>query len=379
MENRFIKCKSFEDLYDVFCTEDVESFYNLTKEELERVHVVFEANLPCGAVLPIYPLNEKGYTYIWNVVIEEVETAPIPDEEVVSEESLENMEEDMMKELLEKTAEETAATPETKATATIAEAIKSMEQATKQARVELGKDKEVFTENCDKAIDSIKNAMGPVLQGLDDIVGCSALKEKICRIIYKNKDINSKNGFFQMAEECRKAVEEQVKLFERIDPNDKLGKIAALKTYIQAVDTDGNTVYVKDDAGKKIIDTKQSIWSAFAKALVWVCKKVTRKLKRWFGVNEESNVFGAVGASIAQAFATVGNVIKNAAKIAGNAFLYIASYAVAGVIKLADMVVTAIKFVATKIKGWYKAAKEKFTKEDVEEEILEEDEEFFAE
>ena len=193
MENRFIKCKSFEDLYDVFCTEDVESFYNLTKEELERVHVVFEANLPCGAVLPIYPLNEKGYTYIWNVVIEEVETAPIPDEEVASEEELNNInnivEEEKMKSILEQTAEETAATPEAKATKTVAEALKGMEQAAAKAKVELGKDKEAFTENCDKAIDGIKNAMGPVLQGLDDIVGCSALKEKICRIIYKNKEI----------------------------------------------------------------------------------------------------------------------------------------------------------------------------------------------
>lgn len=103
MLNRFEKCKNFKDLYNVFANvEGVDNFNNLTEAELERVAVVFEANLPVNAVLPVVPLNDKGYMYIWNVVVEEVETEPIPDEPteeaVIIEE--ENVEENVMNETI---------------------------------------------------------------------------------------------------------------------------------------------------------------------------------------------------------------------------------------------------------------------------------------
>ncbi len=81
MENRFRNVKTLEALYEVFATEEgVQEYANLSEEELERVAIVFEAKLPKGADMPDTPLTAAGYTYIWNVTIEEVETAPITDE-----------------------------------------------------------------------------------------------------------------------------------------------------------------------------------------------------------------------------------------------------------------------------------------------------------
>lgn len=113
MNNRFKNAKSLRDLYNVFASEEgMDDFYNLTNEELERVAVVFEANLPFNTVLPVIPLNEKGYVYIWNVVIEEVETEPtyIADEEVLEEVAVEENEEDDIMENI--AVNETAATTE---------------------------------------------------------------------------------------------------------------------------------------------------------------------------------------------------------------------------------------------------------------------------
>lgn len=91
MLNRFEKAKTLSDLYNVFATEDgVQEYANLSNEELERVAIVFEANIPERTDMPDVPLTKAGYTYIWNVVVEEVETATIDNEE-------ENMEEKEMK------------------------------------------------------------------------------------------------------------------------------------------------------------------------------------------------------------------------------------------------------------------------------------------
>jgi vacuolar-type H+-ATPase subunit H len=75
MLNRFENCKSLFDLYNVFATEEgVQEYINLSDEELERVAIVFEANLPDKVDMPDVPLTKAGYNYIWNVVVEEVET-----------------------------------------------------------------------------------------------------------------------------------------------------------------------------------------------------------------------------------------------------------------------------------------------------------------
>lgn len=353
-------------MYNVFSNEEgIQDFNNLSEEELDRIAIVFEANLPKGAVLPVTPLSEKSYVYIWNVTVEEVETAPIPDEEVVTDNN------DFMKALLEEEAKKMGDSTmgnKEKAKNVVNVTIENMKNAAKSAKVHVGDDKETFVNRCDKAINDVKNSMEPVLMFLDKTLGFNALKEEICGIMYDTLgNVKSKNGFFKMANKCRKAIEDKIEILSIIDPDDEFGKIASLKQLVG---------YNSITAEEEYVD--QTIWMSFAKSLVWACKKAARCLRRWFGVDAENNILGVTGAAIAQTFAKVGNVIKNAAKIAGNFLLFVGSYAVAGTIALVNFVIKAVKFVAEKIKGWSAKAKQKITNSEAatveaENEIIEEE------
>lgn len=359
--NRFETCKSLMDLYSVFGTEEgVQKYDNLSDEELDRIAIVFEANIPDKVAMPDVPLTEAGYNYIWNVVVEEVETMPEDMAETNLKEDCIMDNQEIFRQMMEEGTNPSSKAD--KAKSAFNNAVNSMKNAANSAKVQLGDDKEDFVNRCDSSINKIKDSMGPVLNVIDEVLGFSGLKEEICKIIYDTVDgAKSKNSFCNMAKKCRETVERKIQLTAKVDPDDKLGKIAALKVLI-AEDEDGNKLY-----------QTQTIWAAFAKTICWVCKKVSRKLKAWFGVDAESNVFGAVGASIAQLFANIGNVVENCAKIVGTVLSYAVSYTVAGVIKITSLIITAIKFVVSKIKGWAEKAKEKATQE----EILEEQQEDF--
>ena len=251
-----------------------------------------------------------------------------------------------------------------------------MVKAAKSAKTKMGEDRQAFVDSCDKALDEIKNSLTPVLQVIDDATGATVLKEEICGIIYKTvNDAKSKRDFFDMAKKIREKVDSRIEKLSKLDPEDKLGKVAKLRTV--------NTTAIFFEDGSSIEEEDvctQTIWMAFAKSIVWVCKKVVRKLRRWFGTNAETNVFGAVGAGIADAFSKLGKVFKSVAKMAGTVTMYVASYIVAGVFTLAAVIIEAIKSVVSKIKGWIETRKNKVKATDVAEDIAEEEEleeEFF--
>ena len=360
MTNRFTNCKNLRDLYNVFCENPV-NYNALLQDELDRIAVVYEANIPENMDMPDVPLTEAGYTYIWNVVVDIVEM----EDDSMNKETMNNVTVDnnaltqatvdMFKKM-----ENDFMNKDINVKVTVDKAIHNMKDAVNSAKVHIGDDKEDFINRCDDAINNVKNNMAPVLSIIDDALGLSGLKDEICSIMYETlDDATSKNSFFKMAEKCRETVNRKIEIISIVDPEDKLGKVAALR-YLVAEDSEGN----------KIVGT-QTIWMAFAKSLVWICKKVHRKLTKWFGTNPESNIFGSVGSSIAKVFGVIGNVIKNVAKVTGTLILFIGSYVVAGVMKLTQFVIGAFKWIVSKVKGWYEAAKNKVTEEDVNEDITE--------
>lgn len=145
MSNRFNNVKTLEALYNVFATEEgVQDYNNLSEEELERVAIVFEAKLPKGADMPDTPLTSAGYTYIWNVVIEEIETMPTVEEDEMEEITMmnetiktnetinnTNMEDKTMKNI----NEEVAATIETDEEMTAGEKARAFAEASKEGLV----------------------------------------------------------------------------------------------------------------------------------------------------------------------------------------------------------------------------------------------------
>lgn len=157
--NRFNNVKTLEALYNVFATEEgVQDYNNLSEEELERVAIVFEAKLPKGADMPDTPLTSAGYTYIWNVVIEEIETAPVETEEDEEEDTMlgnnvntnetinnTNMEDEIMRSI----NDEVAATEEV----TMGEKAKEFAE---NAKEKLADGFKFVTENVDVAADEVK-------------------------------------------------------------------------------------------------------------------------------------------------------------------------------------------------------------------------------
>lgn len=73
--NRFENCKTLGDLYNIFATEDVFEYNKLTDEELDRVALVFEANKPDKVDMPDTPLTVAGYTFVWNVTVDTVDSS----------------------------------------------------------------------------------------------------------------------------------------------------------------------------------------------------------------------------------------------------------------------------------------------------------------
>lgn len=264
--------------------------------------------------------------------------------------------------------------------AKIKKAKKGMADAARNARVQFGADREALVGSFDESINSIKDAFSPVLEVLDDALGCTSLKEEICGIIYSTLNGAKKsNDFFTMAKLCREAVENRIIYLSKLDPTDKVGSVAKLRTLVQK----GQTIMCEDGSQ---VETEneyetQTIWMAFASALVLVCKKIARKFKKWFGTTAETNIFGATGAAIAGFFEKIGNVVKNAARVAGNVLLYVGSYMVAGVLLIGGMVVKAIKWVYEKVKAWFvkknpdqETDAEEFDEDDVLDDIEESDE-----
>lgn len=361
MVNRFVNCKTLEDLYKMFeeHADKILEFTNLSTEELTTVKSVFNSNVDKGdKVDDEDEINENAYTYIWNFTIDFIENSMVKDQEYADNETMKSYE--GFKKMMEESNMENK---KRGFKGTINSAINGIKKAASSAKVELGDDKESFINRCNDAIDEIKNHMAPVLEVLDDALGCSALKDEICAIMYDSLNgSKSSNGFFKMADKCRDAIKRTINILAITDPDDKFGSVAFLRA----------TIGEYDD-GEKVVLT-QNIWMAFAKSIVWVCKKVARKLRKWFGVDAEENILGATGAAIAAVFAKIGKVAVNIAKIAGTALSYVASYAVAGAIKLTQLAITAIKYVVSKIKGWYTAAKDKLTKEDEDDDDLFEEE-----
>ena len=101
-----------------------------------------------------------------------------------------------------------------------------------------------------------------------------------------------------------------------------------------------------------------------AKAIIWICKKVARKLRKWFGIDAEHNILGEVGAKIASCFMSISNVVINIGKATGSLLLYVGSFIVAAAVKVACFVISAIKGALTKLKEWGSIALQKIKHED---------------
>lgn len=328
MLNRFEHCKTLVDLYNVFATEEnIQDYSTLSEGELDRVAVVFEANITNRTEMPDVPLTEAGYEYIWNVVVETVET-------MVNE----NMEEETMNNTTVKGNVEAA----------VEELVNKFDEAKAYTKVNIGETKDEYINRNEDALNIMKGALGTTLDTIDSILGYSLMKNRVLAIIEAGTDgKTSKKDLFKMAKKCRDFIDAEIEDLMEFGDEEDFKKAVQLKALTEGV------------RGK-------SIFEAFASGVIWIGKKVARKLRQWFQVDEEKSIIGAICRSVAD-FA---NVLRAGLKIVWNTAKFAVSFIIAGAIKL----FITIKSVVLKIKNWAVEKYNTMTNKDAEEDIEEEEE-----
>ena len=231
-----------------------------------------------------------------------------------------------------------------------------------QAKVVYDEEKDEVKSNLDDILNSLTDTLAPALSYIDGVLGLTALRDELRDIIFDyTSNGRSVSSYIKIARKCRKAINEQIELLEIVDDEESFKKTVALRQLI-GEDEDGTIV-------------TQSIFSSFAKGVVWLVKKAVGYIKGCpaFSTDPESNVFGAVGAKIANFIGTVFGVAKAIACTAGTVFKYVLSYTVAGVIKIATAVISVFKTIFDKAKAFII---EKFNNNeynDIDDDLLDED------
>lgn len=231
-----------------------------------------------------------------------------------------------------------------------------------QAKVVYDEEKDEVKSNLDDILNSLTDTLAPALSYIDGVLGLTALKDELRDIIFDyTSNGRSVSSYIKIARKCRKAINEQIELLEIVDDEESFKKTVALRQFI-GEDEDGTIV-------------TQSIFSSFAKGVVWLVKKAVGYIKGCpaFSTDPESNVFGAVGAKIANFIGSVFGVAKAIVCTAGTVFKYVLSYTVAGVIKIATAVISVFKTIFDKAKAFII---EKFNNNeynDIDDDLLDED------
>lgn len=238
--------------------------------------------------------------------------------------------------------------------AAVEEMVGKFAEAKENIKVNAGETKDEYFDRVDDSLNIVKGAFGDVLGKVDSLLGFTVLKDKVLAVIEAGCNENtSKKDLFKMARKCREIIEEDIEEIELIgNPDDA----ETLKELLGSV---------KDE----------SIFKMFFSTMVWIGKKVARKLRTWFHVDDEKSVIGSICRSIS---GFVG-ILRAGAKIIWNTAKFAVSFLVAGVIKVADFIYRTIKTLVVKIKAFAVEKYEQLTNKDFVDDLEEDlDDDFFA-
>ena len=191
--------------------------------------------------------------------------------------------------------------------------------------------KEEFINRTDKDFNDLKEAFVNVLNTAGEITGLNALINSLSAIVEAGGDAKELS---KMAKECRKEIDKEIKFIKDYGTEEDLKRILTFKASIE------------NERG-------ESIFEMLASACVNISTKIAEKFASWGAKGEEKNVF----ATICRSISTVASLLRKGVKIVFEATKFIASFAVASLIKLVDIVFNAFKLLFNKIKN-------KFTKDD---------------
>lgn len=203
----------------------------------------------------------------------------------------------------------------------------NMKQGLANGRRFVGKAKSQVVEGLDEDVESVKATMFMVTNKLGVITGLTQFREDVMVVLEEGID----KGTFEGLEDMSAKVRE---LFNaRIAKLNKLGTEQSLKKAMEL------------SKGCNILE--QGIV-----ALMWIARTIAKKLKEWFGFENETvpapKVLKAICAGIKAVFGFAWTVGKIVVTVVGR----VLSYAVAGIIKLAAWIVNTVKTLYFKAKAF---------------------------
>lgn len=340
LNNRFERCSTLKDLYERF-NDDTREYSNVSVAELETIAKVFSANVDVRE-MPDVPLTDKGYTYIWNYVVDTVEQEgkAMTNTNLNPNETINNT-----------PSKEVTVMEENKVKAAVNEMMGKFQEAKENLKVEAGQTREEFVEKTDESLNIMKDALGNTLGVLDNLLGYSVLKDAILDMMDASMtNGSSKKDLFKMARKCRELIEDEIQNLLYWGDEESFRKAIQLKAIAQ-------------------YDRDKSIFEAFASGVVWIAKKVFRKLN----IQSDSEKKG-IFASICKGISSFAKVIKAGVKIVWNAVKFAASFMVSGIVIIADFIYHAIKTAVEKLKDWSSKKLQEVTSDD-EDELFEDDDE----
>lgn len=165
-----------------------------------------------------------------------------------------------------------------------------------------GESLEFYVDRADASINELKDMLMGAVKYIGDVIGMTGLYNSLVATYTSNR------GVIKTAQSIDEAVKGDIEMLQIVDPDDKRGKVAALKQVMY--DGDNEKEYT------------QSIFMSAAKAIVWIAKKVARKLRDWFGVEAEEKILDEAGFNIANCFRGISNWHTAVGKASGNMISY---------------------------------------------------------
>ena len=209
-----------------------------------------------------------------------------------------------------------------------------IDEATK---VKEGETKEEYINRMDAEIDRIHMSLNGVLVRMGEVTGYKSLVDMLYEIM-DGSLCNPKTGkkdLTNMAIRFKELVDEEIDFLNELADEQSIKKVVLLKAYTE------------DSKGSNIFEV-------FISTIIHIGKRVNRKLRQWFKVDDE----GSIMHSICTKLSFIGSTLRKGGKIVFNALTYAVGYVIAGAIKVVTITKNFLVETFTKIKDW---ATEKLT------------------
>lgn len=218
----------------------------------------------------------------------------------------------------------------------------SFEDAKDDIRINDGETVEESINKADEALNKLKGGLSEIINGIDQALGLSLLKNSLLTILEASNEATSASSLNKMADKCRELINEEIENLEFWGNSDSIKKAAQLKALTE------------DERGK-------CVFESFASSCIYIGKKLVKRFRKWFDNTDEKSIWRTIGKGIG----AIVPILRKGIKFVWNATEFAISYAVAGVLKATEYLFNAVKALALKAKNWV-AVKGKKLKADTE-------------